>query len=181
MKTWGSYFWSLPNRRRIKTIPKRSNSSHQSTFCFLKLWSCFKNVDRIISHVEPRIPWCFLHYIEYSTNAGAGVVTFHIWWSCSVGQEKISSLHGALCIPWFTSAFIWTTGLGGKANLTPGRSVCPFSHPSVLGFTIVFSHLGNHGLLHRRLPIIPSSVKLLGECSSNIEQERFFSVSPGKP
>ena len=23
MKTWGSYFWSLPNRRRIKTIPKK--------------------------------------------------------------------------------------------------------------------------------------------------------------
>ena len=166
---------------RIKTIPKRSNSSHQSTFCFLKLWSCFENVDRIVSHVEPWIPWCLLHCTEYSTNACAGVVTLHIWWSGSVGQEKVSSLYGALCIPWFTPALIWTMGLGGKANLTPGRTVCPFSHPSVLAFTIVFSHLGNHSLLHRRLQIIPSSVKLLGECSRSIEQERFFCVSPGKP
>ena len=62
----------------IKTIPKRNNNSHQSTFCFLKLWSRFKNVDRIISHVEPRIPWCSLHCLEYSTNSCAGVVTFRI-------------------------------------------------------------------------------------------------------
>lgn len=69
--------------------------------------------------------------------------------------------------------------LCGKANHTQGRTMCPFSGLSVLGFTIIFSNLGNHSLLHGRLQIIQWILRLLGKCIENIEHERFFSISPG--
>lgn len=92
-----------------------------------------------------------------------------------MGQRN-ECIREALCSPSFLYALIWTKEVWGTAHHTQDGAMCPCT--LVLQVAIIFSNVGDHSLLHGRLKIIPCILKLLGECTKDIEQEKVSSISP---